>query len=250
MRAINWFALAAGILALLLAAASQMVPWWQVAVGSVLTVGLSPVKVSISILGLSLDIPVITLINIIFTLLLVAPGIVLILYSVFPTKPYAKHMLGFAYKKPLAVFIVFLVILLLLASAGSLLAATLFRGYPGALSNLISSFNMPLWGTRTILIPNVGSMFGFSAGYGTPSVNISLPISGNLQWTFWLAAIVATLCIAARIYSRKFVPVKETVATEIPAPPAPPPPPPPPPETTEKPTVEQPSETKPEEPSA
>jgi len=243
MRAINWFALAAGILALLLAAASQVVPWWQIAVGSVLTVGLSPVKVSVSILGLPLDIPVIALISIIFTLLLVAPGIVLIVYSVFPTKPYAKHMLGFAYKKPLAVFIVFLVILLLLANAGSILAAILFRGYPGVVSGMISSFNMPLWGTRTILIP-------FSSGPSNQSVSLSLPISGSLQWTFWLAAIVAALCIAARIYSRKFVPVKEAVAAEIPAPPAPPPPPPPPPETTERPIVEQPSETKPEESSA
>ena len=148
MRTTNWFALAAGALALVLTAASQVVPWWQIKVGSLATMGWSPVNLSISILGLSLVPPLITLINIIFVLILVASGIVLIIYSVLPTKPYAKHMLGFAYKKPLAIFIAFMVGLLLLTNIGTILAVFLHGSLGSGLQ--ISSLNPQISGTKTI----------------------------------------------------------------------------------------------------
>jgi hypothetical protein len=219
MKAINWFALAAGSLSIVLAAASLVVPWWQVTVGSLATLGWSPVKLSINVSGFSLAVPVLTVIGVIFTLFIVVPGIVLIIYSVFPTKPYAKHMLGFAYKKPLGVFILFLAVLLLLANSGTI-AAALFHGSLGSalttsglpisslpISSLpISSLNMPLWGTRT---------FSLSLS----ALGISIPISTSIQWTFWLAAVVAALCVAARIYHRKFVKAESAVEVKAQAPP-------------------------------
>jgi hypothetical protein len=127
--------------------------------------------------------PIIFAINIIFLLLLIAAGIALIAYSVVPTKPYSRHLLGFGYKKPLLIFVGFTVLLLLLTNVGTLMSA--ISGNHG-----LSSMNIPLSGATTITMSNSS----------TQSATVSTLISANLGWTFWLAMATAILCVATRIY--------------------------------------------------
>jgi hypothetical protein len=189
---INWFGLVGGVLTLALAVASLRVPWWQITVGENLTtIGLSPDRLSVILFGVSLTWPIIVAIDVIFLLLLVAAGIALIIYSVVPARPYSKHLLGFAYKKPLGIFLAFAILVLLLTNVGSIISLIYRAGGAG-------SINLPWSGVKTIVVSI------------PQSATISVPISTSLQWTFWLAMVIAILCVATRIYHRRFTRVERT----------------------------------------
>jgi hypothetical protein len=189
VKSVNWFALVGGALTLILTVASMFVPWWQVTVGQTLaTVGISPVNLSTNIMGYNVAIPIIMTISWIFIVLFISAGIILIVYSVIPTKPYSKRLLNFAYKKPLGTLISFVVLMLLITNAGTIIGMMLASyGLSGA------NLNVPWVGTKTLQLPSSiaqGSIRGIA-------------ISAQLEWTFWLAVTVAALCVAARLYHRK-----------------------------------------------
>lgn len=189
LKEVNWFALAAGPLTLTLAVASLSVPWWQLTVGQTLVkIGFSPVSLSTNILGYNVALPIINALNWMFMALLLSAGTVLAVYSVKPLMPYSKRLLGFAYKKPLATLISFLVFLLLVTNSGAILGLIMTG------SNMSGAdLNVPLTGERTLKLPS-------SVSQGTIS---GISVSTDFEWTFWLAVTVAGLCIAARLYHRK-----------------------------------------------
>jgi hypothetical protein len=176
----NYVALAAGILSLVLIAVSFFVPWWQFKVGNpvLATVNFSPVNFNFSFFNTLLTVPLIWALNIASLLTLLAGGIALLIYSAFPTKSYAKPLLGFGYKKPLYAVILFIIELVVLFSSAIVLTGVSF----------------PLVGSSALKLPSSIAPGGLS---------ISVDISAAFGWTFYLALVVAALCIAARIYHRK-----------------------------------------------
>jgi len=175
---INWFGLAGGITTILVIIVSMFIPWWQLTVGEdLLKANVSPVNTNFVFLDASLTVPFILALNIVSTLTLLASGIAMLFYSIIPTKPYSKHLLSFAYKKPVYTFLFFVITLFAL----TLIAQTMF------------SFNVPLNGSATITLPTAM----------TQNITISVHLSASVQWPFWLAAAAAGLCIATRIYHKR-----------------------------------------------
>jgi hypothetical protein len=187
---VNWFASAGGALTLVLAAASLSVPWWQITLGQTLArIGFSPGNLSTNIVGYSVALPIIAAVSWMFMGLLVSAGIVLVVYSIMPSKPYSKGLLGFAYKKPLGTLIAFLVLLLLLTNSGTILSIM-----PGSSNLSAADLNVPWTGTKTLQLPS-------SMAQGSTIRGIT--VSTEFGWTFWLAVAVAGLCVAARLYHKK-----------------------------------------------
>ncbi len=191
---VNWFALVGGVLTLVLVVSSLSVPWWQITVGQTLVrVGLSPVHVSTNIVGYDVAFPIIAAIGWMFTVMLVSVGIVLVVYSVVPTKPYSKRLLGFAYKKPLGILITFIILMLLVTNAGTMIGTmiigTMLR--PSTMSG--ADLNVPWSGAKTLQLPT-------SVAQGTVH---GIAVSSEVEWTFWLAVTVAALCVTARVYHKK-----------------------------------------------
>jgi len=174
---INWFALTGGIITIIVVIASLYIPWWQISVGELGSFGFSAVNTNAELLKTALTIPIIWALNLTSLLLLITSGALLVVYSLLPTKPYSKHLLGYAYKKPLYAVIFFIISLI----AISLIAQT------------ILNVNIPLNGTSTVALP-MGAL-----GVG---ITVSFLSSAGFQWTFWLAITAAALCIAARLYHR------------------------------------------------
>jgi len=178
-RVINWFGVAAGVTTLLVVAVSLFVPWWQLSVGEDLVqVNASPVNTNFGLFGTPFTVPLIWALNLVSILTLVASGAIMLLYSVVPTKPYAKELLGFSYKKPLYVVVAFLATLVALMSIA------------GALG-----LNLPLMGTANVILPA-----NFTLG-----ASISASVLAGFLFPFWLAITAAALCIGARLYHGRVV---------------------------------------------
>ena len=197
-RKINWIGLAAGITTLLLVVASLYIPWWQMSVDNI-TVGnsasplisfentgelqlgasLSPVSTNVNFLDASFTVPLIWAYNMVGLLFLLTCGIVMLIYSVLPDKPYSKHLIGFAYKKPLLMIIFFAVPLI---------------AFPLILQAILK-ISVPLNGTTTLALP---------MGFLGADMSVSATVTTGFLWTFWLAIIAASLCLAARIYYKRF----------------------------------------------
>lgn len=189
IKDVNWFALVGGALTLVLAVASLFVPWWQVTVGQTLArIGFSPVSLSTNILGYSVALPIIVAVGWMFMVLLVSAGVVLVFYSIVPSKPYSKRLLGFGYKKPLGTLIAFLVLLVLMTNSG-----TIFGMMLGSSSLSGADLNVPWTGTKTLQLPS--SMTQGEVG--------GIIVSAEFGWTFWLAVVVGGLCVVARLYHKK-----------------------------------------------
>ena len=204
-RKINWIGLAAGITTLVLVAASLYVPWWQMSVDNI-TVGnsasplisfentgelqlgasLSPVSTNVNFLDASFTVPLIWAYNMVGLLFLLTCGIVMLIYSVLPDKPYSKHLIGFAYKKPLLMIIFFAVPLI---------------AFPLILQAILK-VSVPLNGTTTLALP---------MGFLGADMSVSATVTTGFLWTFWLAIIAAALCLAARIYYKRFSSSSSTV---------------------------------------
>jgi hypothetical protein len=174
MEKINFVGLAAGISSLILIAISFFIPWWQFTASSPANVQVrfSPVNFNLSHAGISLAIPLVLALNIACLLTLMAGGIALVVYSLKPTKPYSKQLLGFGYKKPIYTLVAFIAILI-------------------ALPIIIQSFsgiNIPFNSSVTIT-PHGSSQ----------SANISTIIN----WPFYFAIVVTGLSIATRMVHGK-----------------------------------------------
>ena len=178
---INIIALVAGISTLLLIGISVFIPWWQFTVGKpeFAQVNFSPVNLSFSILGTPLTVPLIWAMNLACLLTLTSGGIVLLIYSLRPTKPYAKRLLGFGWKKPLYAVILFVIELISLST----------------LTNAFSGFNIPLVGSGVLQVPQQMIPGG--------GISISASFLSAFGWPFYFAIVVAGLCVAARLYHRR-----------------------------------------------
>jgi hypothetical protein len=173
-RRINWLGLAAGIATLIMLVVSFYSPWWQLTIGeNLFKINASPVYTNFGLFGTQFTIPLIWALNLITILTFTACGVIMLVYSLFPTKPYAKQLLGFAYRKPLYTVVSFAVVLMIII---------LVAGHFG--------LNIPLAGSATVTLP----------GTSTMGVTVSALVSGNFQFSFWLAIVAAGLCIAARLY--------------------------------------------------
>jgi len=115
----------------------------------------------------------------------------MLIYSVKPNKPYSNKLLSFGYKKPLWAVVIFVVSMFVMSF----------------LVQRFSGFVFPLMGSSSLSLPQ---------GMAPDGVSISVAVSAAFGWPFYLAIVVAALCVAARIYHRKMA-VDQTL---------PPPPPP------------------------
>src|SRR3989304_2541056 len=110
---INWFGLAGGITTIVVIITSMVYPWWQLTIGEgLIQANASPVNTNFGFLGTAFTVPFIWALNIVSLLMLVASGVAMLVYSVFPAKPFSKHLLGFGYKKPLFTLLFFVIGLL------------------------------------------------------------------------------------------------------------------------------------------
>lgn len=188
----NWLGLAGGITTILLVVVSLFVPWWKLTVGdSILTANVSPVYTNFEFTGNSFSVPLILALNLTSIILLASGGIVMLIYSIIPTRQYSKQLLGFGYRKPLYFVILFIIGLL----AMMLIAQSVFN----------------------LSVPVVGSLETTLPSSMTQGMNVRVLLTAGFLWPFWLAILSAGLCIAARVFHKRIssptnppVPVSET----------------------------------------
>ncbi len=172
-RVVNWYGFAAGVLTFVVLVISLFIPWWQLTVGdNLIKVNASPVNTNFGLFGTSFTLPILWALNIVSVLTFSTSGCIMLFYSLNPTKPYARQLLGFSYKKPLYSLVTFLSSLLIITSTASLL-----------------NVNVPLLGSSTMSLPASIAM----------GVSINATVSGEFQLPFWLAIVTATLCVIARL---------------------------------------------------
>lgn len=175
---LNWFGLAGGVLTIVLVVVSLFTPWWQLTAGeNIVQADISPFNMGFSLFGKAFTVPLIGALNLTTILTFAVAGIVMLIYSFIPTKPYAKHLIGFSYYKPLASLLFFVAILFALTT----------------IMQSIVSLNVPLTGTATSTLSTAM----------TQGVTVRIMVSTAFQWPFWLAAVTSGLCIAARLYHKK-----------------------------------------------
>ena len=179
-----------------LIAASYFIPWWQLMVGAppLAAINISPLNINFSIFDTILTLPLLWAINTSCLLILLAGGIIMTIYSIAPTKPYATKLLGYGYKQPLIALILFV-----LEVFGLVYSVRAFTG-----------LDFPLFGPGTIGLP---------AGLAPGGVSVNVNVNATFGLTFFLAIAVVVLSIVARLYHGKIV---KTVITNPPAPPTPP----------------------------
>ena len=179
-RHINWFGLAAGITTLVVLVVSLFVPWWQLTIGDkLLQVNASPMNTNFGLLNLKFTVPLLWAWNLVSVFIFVAAGVVMLVYSIFPTRSYSKELLGFSYKKPLYILISFFIGLIVVISIAS-----------------IFGFIVPAVGTSNIALPSQFMPTG---------LNVSAYVSSGFQLPFYLAIASAALCIVARLYHGRIV---------------------------------------------
>jgi hypothetical protein len=183
---INWFGFAGGLSTIVMIVVSMFYPWWQLTVGeNLITINASPVNTNFGFIGTAFTIPLIWAFNVIGLLTLLLSGVAMLIYSVMPTRSFAKPLLDFGYKKPLFTFLIFII--------GLVVVTMILQAVLG--------FNLPLMGSATNTLP-----IPFASG-----VTISVLLSAGFQWSFWLAAVAAGLCIAARVYHKKVAAPKSAI---------------------------------------
>jgi hypothetical protein len=185
-RAVNWLGVAGSISVFLLIAVSFFVPWWQVTVGSPNTsfsqFSVSPLNMNVNFMGQAFTVPLMIVINISVILALLTSAIAMLIYAVNPTKSYAKRLLGFSYRKPLYVLIIFIV--------GLVASILLIKSVVGLDVPFVGSLN----------VDTSGSFFQSVLG-GITITNVWL--TASFQYPFYLAIVAVALCIAARLYNKK-----------------------------------------------
>ncbi len=173
-RVVNWFAFAAGVLTFIVLGISLFIPWWQLTVGDgLIKVNASPVNTNFGLFGSQFTLPLLFALNLVSILTFSVSGIVILLYSLIPTKPYSHKLLAFSYKKPLFSLVTFIAGLLVITSIAALLGV-----------------QIPLVGFSNMNLPSNLTM----------GINITAEVSAGFQLPFYLAIVTAALCIAARLY--------------------------------------------------
>ncbi len=174
-RIINWFGLAAGILTFVLLIISIYIPWWQLTLGNnFISIYASPIVTNFGLYGSQFNIPLIWAWNLSNILLFTAGGILMLVYSLMPTKSYAKDLLSFSWKKPLYAFLSFTLGLIVIV-----VAAGLF------------DINFPLMGSQEVTL-NFPDFIPLTA-------SITSTVTASFMLPFWLAIAVVALCIIARV---------------------------------------------------
>jgi hypothetical protein len=164
---------------------SLFVPWWQLTVGDDLVkANASPLYTNFNFAGDSFTIPLIWALNIGRIISLTAGGIAIMIYSTKPTRSYSKRLLGFGYRKPLYSLLFFVIGLIVI----TVLIKSMF------------SLDVPLIGSSKTTLPQ-------SMTQGTTG---SVFMSAAFMWPFWLAALSAGFCIAARFYHGKIAVAEQT----------------------------------------
>ena len=151
-------------------------------------VNISPLNINLSLFDTILTVPLLWAINTSCLLMLLAGGIIMTIYSVAPTKPYATKLLGYGYKQPLIALILFVVEVL-----GLVFSVRAFTG-----------LDVPLVGPSAI---------GFPAGLAPGGVSVSVNVIAMFGWPFFLAITVVVLCIIARLYHGK---IAKTLINNLP----------------------------------
>jgi hypothetical protein len=173
-RKINWLGFAAGIVTLVMLVVSFFEPWWRLTVGqNLIKINASPIYTSFGIFGTQLTVPLIWAANLVAILTFSACGIIMLIYSLIPTKPYANQLLGFSYKKPLYAVVSFVALLVII-----LLIAGHFGVY------------IPINGSATVTLP----------GSWTSGATVSALVSAAFLLPFWLAVAAAALCLGAKLF--------------------------------------------------
>jgi hypothetical protein len=177
----NWVGVAGGAATLLLIAVSWFVPWWSFAIGSPAFVeaSFSPVSLNFALFGDSFTVPLIWAMNIAVLLSLAAGGIIMLIYSIIPTKPYAKRLLSFSYNKPLYAVLFFVVELIIMV----------------VMAKSVVGLDIPLSGSAMVMLPP-------SITQGT---SVSVAVLAAFGWPFYFAIVVAGICVAARLLHRRVV---------------------------------------------
>ena len=186
LKNVNWIGLVSGILLIAVILLSLYNPWWQLRIGDFGYANFSLLNTDFSFLGITFFIPLLTAINVSCLLLLSISAALMIVYSVNQTKKYSKQLLCWSYKKPPAILITFIGLIVAL----SLLVSFIANQYAQV------NFTIPIMGTSVIQVPS--ELLGELSG-----VQISIAVSGAFQWTFYLAITAAVLCIATRIFYDK-----------------------------------------------
>jgi hypothetical protein len=180
---VNWFGFAAGIIALIVLVVSLFIPWWQLTVGdNLMNVNASPVNTNFGLFGTQFTLPLISALNIVSILTFASSGLVMLFYSVKPTKSYSQQLLGFSYKKPLFSLIAFVSGLLIITSIASLFG-----------------IEVPILGSTTVKVTSGFLMWA----------SVETSITGAFQFPFWLGVVAAVMSIAARLYHGRIM-VKES----------------------------------------
>ena len=175
---INWFSLAGGSITLAVIAFSMYLPWWQLRVGdSLIAANVSPLYTNFNLAGNTFTVPALLAVNISCILLSIIGAVLMLTYSVKPTKSYSKTLLNFSFTTPLFLVIIFAVALLALAS----IIPTMF------------DFSFPIVGTTTVQL-SADTVGG---------VSVSAQLTSEFLLPFYLAVTSSILCIAARFYHKK-----------------------------------------------
>ncbi|MDR2700327.1 MAG: hypothetical protein LBC12_05935 [Nitrososphaerota archaeon] len=183
---LNWFGITAGILTFTVIIVSLYHPWWQLTIGDAVKINVSPMNTNFGLLGTHFTIPLIYALNIGSILTFLCSGIIMLIYSIAPTKPYAKDLIDFAWKKPLYSVITSTTCLLLII----LIIRHFF------------DMNLPIIGAAIVILP---TQF-------TEGVSIIVKVSAAFQWPLYLAITTAILCIIAKIYHNKKLAHTQTAA--------------------------------------
>jgi hypothetical protein len=141
-------------------------------------VNASPINTNFGLFGAQFTLPLISALTLVSIFTFSASGIVLLFYSLTPTKSYSNQLLGFSYKKPLFSLITFVSGMFILTSIAELFG-----------------INVTLFGSTTLNLPSNLLM----------GANINASVSGSFQLPFWLAIEAAALSIAARLYHGRVV---------------------------------------------
>jgi len=199
LKTINWFALAAGILMLILVALSVFTPWWILQVGTghgLATVNAGPFYTNFSFLKLNFVIPILFAVNIGIMALFAVSGIMFIIYTFKANRDYSKHLLSYGWKRPLYTFVGFFATLMVILYV----APTIINAAKG--TAMLPVPIIPLVGTTVMQLPT--SLFGGSNGSG--GIEIGVTVITAFSYTFYLGLTAAALGITARIYHRRIAP--------------------------------------------
>lgn len=187
---INWLGLIAGIL---MVALPFLGPWWIGRVGTgAMEIALSPFDISITLLGQPVTSDLVWLFLLAEKIAIIIAGIFMILGSLSTKSWWSRHLIRFGLMKPFWAIIGILILLF---------AGTFFIN--NILPNFLSGMTGGGGAAIELNIPYIVGTATSTIQMGDVATIIA-PINLSLTIAFWVAVVTAALCIAARIYQRRF----------------------------------------------